>query len=251
MHTFDDRNAILTIYTLEKPTRAAYKKTPPIVMSQSCGLSLCLDKTEAHRRNIAIHETGYTPVLGPSFFQHGQITCSDPTRHVSPGILFYCLIGDGERHIGADPDSYIYLPENRNRYLAFDYRPSPDDLLWKPYRITLSSDLAVFDFMALDSDGKLITASISFLKIAFTFNFSITYHNRNEMEKYDCRWNPISDYYSTYAPFHIDYELIFNTAIITAGIARRTIRYDAFPGLRPQEPVNRIRVYGKEVNVLD
>lgn len=250
MHEYNDRTSTLTIYTAKRASLTAYRKTPPIVMVPSCGFSV--NKCEADNGKFlkTTREQGYLVSIGCEFFRHGKIDCSDRNRQVSPGFLFLCLTGTAEEHIGADPNDYVYRPENAHHYFNLDYRPSPDDILWKPYKAVLGLDRTIFYFMALDANNQLLTTTLTFPKLAFQFEFDIIYHAQNERENYICYWSPTDYPYGNHAPFKIHYELIFNTEPIKAGIARRTIEYKANPGIRSPTPIHNVRVYDREVHVL-
>lgn len=254
MHNFNDRLSILTIHTAKKPSLTAYRKAPAILMAPSCGFPLNLSQADQDAFLRHTREAGYLATPGHEFFRHGKIDCSDPNRQVSVGLLYYCLIGEASQHVGADPNSPIYRPENAPRYLTLDYLPSPDDLLWKPYRIRLGMAEVCFDFMAPNPKSpnkELLTTSLTFQKLAFQFEFSILYPARNERENYICRWSPLDYPYGSRAPFSIHYELIFNTGPVATGIASRTIEYKTNPGVRSLTPISNIRIYDREVHVLE
>lgn len=253
MHFYNDRSPTLIIYTAKKPSRTAYKTAPPITMAPACGFPIRLCQAENEKFLRETRELGYLVTIDHEFFRFGNITCSDKTRHVSAGLLYYCLLGEAEQHIGANPKDFIYRPENARRYLTLDYQPHPDDLLWKPYMAILSFNETSFHFMALTPDNQLLTASITFPKLAFSFEFDIIYHKLNQRENYICRWSPTENPFNhgPHAPFHVHYELIFNTDLNCSAIARRTADYNAFPGVRPSHAIHNTRVYGRELVVLD
>lgn len=105
--------------------------------------------------------------------------------------------------------------------------------------------------MALNTDGKVVTADWLCPKIGFHFELSITYKAANQFEAYNCHWAPAHPC-SPQAPFSILYELYFNAKPFNhCGIAQRTIRYESYPGLRPSTKVDKLRVYGDQTIIVD
>jgi len=253
MQFFDDRTSTMTIYTLKSPTRKPTPKdcraAPPIIMDKSCGFPFSLNSQDFAEFKSQTAARGYQLAYGPDFISRGEITCSDPNRQVSPGLIYYCLTGESDLCTRANPNDPIFLPENVHSYVSLDYRPSPDDLPWKPYRVKFDFYHFQVDFMALDPDGKVLTATLSCPKLSFHFEFHIAFPKTNEYENYICRWSPVKGV-GINAPFSVLYELYLNSTPFSCGIARRTLRFESHPGVRSANRIDSLRVYGDEVHIL-
>lgn len=258
MQFFDDRESIMYITSLNLqpgnipkyrntiPSRKACETAPHIFLDPAFG-GLQYNTDSFHN---SMKAQGYKFTYDADFLLNGTITCSEPNRQVSPGLLYYCLIGKSDFYTRS-PDDPIFQPDNCKRFLVLDFRPSPDDLPWKPYYIDFSPKYLHFKFMALNTDSKVVTADWFCPRIGFHFELSITHKAANQFETYNCRWIPAHSH-GHQAPFSILYELYFNAKPFNhCGIAQRTIRYESYPGLRPITTVNQLRVYGDQTIIVD
>lgn len=104
MQFFDDRESIMYITSLNLqpgsipkyrdtiPPRKTYKTTPNIILDPN--FSVPQYNTNSFRDSMKAKDYNFT--YDANFLFDGAITCSEPNRQVSPGLLYYCLFGKSD-----------------------------------------------------------------------------------------------------------------------------------------------------------